>query len=244
MLLGYLRNPTPLIVRIIKNTKEGTMFKITRPTAPLLLIFVSVTIFYVYAQQNSYPSEDQNLKSQYDYSIARVLGEVFVLSNPWNDPNELAEYVEKHASYFNANSVMIITMKDVGNWLINNDKSTIQEKCKKSLDKLILQYDLPQNYSKQIIEDFKASNINCHELGNELLWLADNLPKLKDGELYAYLKAAGDHRSEIQKLMEVPPAWNISDPEVDEIIMNDNHCHDKELADQICLISLLSIFKE
>jgi len=220
------------------------MFKITKPTAPLLLIFISVTILYVYAQQNSYPSEDLDLKSQYDYSIAQVLGEVFILSNPWNDPNELAEYIDKNASYFTPSSTMIITMREVGNWLLSNDKATIQEKCRKSLDDLIRKYELPEDYSKKIIEDFKASNINCQSLGNELLWLAENLPKLKDGELYGYLEAAGDHRSEIQKLLAVHMPQNISDPEVEEIILNDNHCRDKELADQICLIALLSIFKE
>lgn len=172
--------------------------------------------------------------------IADILGEVYVLSNPLNDPNELLAYVQNKSEYFGEYGVITLAARDLGNWILANNVTGIEEDCLAEIEKRLNRDDISIDYASQLLSDIKKSKFNCKSIAEELIWLSENLPQLAEGNLMDYLSSGTDTRLRLREVLPLYETMQISDPEIAEIILKDKNCYHQKMADQIQLMALIS----
>lgn len=172
--------------------------------------------------------------------IADILGEVYVLSNPLNDPNELKAYVQSKSVYFGQSGIITLAARNLGDWIMANNVMGLEEDCLAKIEELLRHEELSPEYASKLLSDIKKNKFNCKALAAELIWLSENLPKLADGNLKDYLNSGTDLRIQMKNVLPLYEAMHISDPEIAEIILQDKNCYQQEIADQIQLMALIS----
>jgi hypothetical protein len=172
--------------------------------------------------------------------IADILGDVYVLSDPLNDPNELLAYVRKKPDYFGKSGVITLAAKDLGNWILKNNVMGLEENCLAKIERHLMRNDIPREYASQLLSGIKKNNFNCKQIAKELIWLSENLPHMAEGDLRTYLYSGADTQLKPKETLPVYEAMQISDPEIIELIQNDKNCFHQKMADQIQLMALIS----
>ena len=62
--------------------------------------------YFLYAQPAWYPNSEMEHYISSKASNARILADVYMLSNPMYDPNELIEYIQSKPKYFGKNGAV------------------------------------------------------------------------------------------------------------------------------------------
>ena len=207
---------------------------------PLTLMSLNFLGFILYAQ----PARiDHNIPGYPSISYARIadiLGDVYVLSNPLNDPNELMAYVQDRPEYFGTNGIITLAAKDLGNWILENNVTELVENCLEKIERKLQRDDISREYASQLLSGIRNKNFNCKLIARELIWLSENLPHMAEGDLKSYLYSETGIRLQKEEVMPLYEAMQISDPEILEIILKDKNCNHSKMADQIQIMALLS----
>ena len=207
---------------------------------PLTLMSLNFLGFILYAQPAQIDHNVQRFPGISYGKIADILGDVYVLSNPLNDPNELRAYVQNKPDYFGKNGAITLAAKDLGNWILENNVTGLKENCLAEVERRLKRDDISREYASQLLSGIKKNNFNCKLIAKKLIWLSENLPYMAEGDLKSYLYSAGDVRFKPNDELPLFEAMQISDPEILEIIQNDKNCYHQKMADQIQLMALLS----
>jgi hypothetical protein len=196
--------------------------------------------FILYAQPARIDQNVERLPVISYGRIADILGEVYVLSNPLNDPNELLTYIQSKPEYFEENGIITLAAKDLGNWILENNIMGLEENCLAKIERRLERDDISREYASKLLSEIKKRNFNCKLIAEELIWLSENLPHMAEGDLKSYLYSGADIRLQPKELSTIYEAMQISDPEIAEIIQNDKNCNHQKMADQIQLMALIS----
>jgi hypothetical protein len=196
--------------------------------------------FILYAQPGRIDYNVERFPAISYSKIADILGDVYILSDPLNDPNELLAYVQKKPDHFGENGVITLAARDLGNWILENNVQGLEENCLAKIEKRLVCNDIPREYASQLLSGIKKNNFNCKQIAKELIWLSENLPHMAEGDLKTYLYSGADIQLKPKEAIPVYEAMLISDPEIIEIIQNDKNCYYKKMADQIQLMALIS----
>ena len=207
---------------------------------PIALMSLNFLGLILYAQPIRI-DQDASKYPPISYSqIADILGEVYMLSNPLNDPNILMAYVQSKPEYFGQNGIITLAARDLGNWIMANNVLGLEEDCLAKIEKYLRPDDLSLEYASQLLTDIKKNKINCEAISAELIWLSENLPKLANGNLKDYLYSGTDLRTQLKNVLPFYEAMHSSDPEIAEIILKDRNCYQQKISDQIQLMALIS----
>jgi hypothetical protein len=207
---------------------------------PLTLMSLNFLGFILYAQPARIDHKSDRFPAISYSRIAHILGDVYVLSNPLNDPNELLAYVQNQPEYFGENGVITLAAKDLGNWILENNVMELEEDCLAKINRHLKHDDISRDYASQLLSGIKRSNFNCELIANDLIWLSENLPLIAEGDLKSYLYSGADIRLQLKEILPLFETMQISDPEIAEIILNDKNCYHQKMADQIQLMALIS----
>jgi hypothetical protein len=172
--------------------------------------------------------------------IADILGDVYVLSDPLNDPNELLAYVQEKPEYFGANGIITRAARDLGNWILENNVIGLEENCLVKIERRLNHNDIPREYASQLLFGIKKSDFNCKLIAKELIWLSETLPHMAEGDLLSYVYSRANAQLKPKEVLPMNEVMHISDPEIIEIIQNDRNCYHQKMADQIQLMALIS----
>ena len=207
---------------------------------PLILMNLNFFGLILYAQPIRIdPEVSRNPLISYS-KIADILGEVYMLSNPINDPNELMAYVQSKSEYFGQNGIITLAARNLGNWIMANNVRGLEEDCLAKIEKHLNHKDISREYASKLLSEIKKNKFNCKAIAAELVWLSENLPKLTTGNLKDYLYSGTDLRMQMKNVLPLYEAMHISDPEIAEIILQDKNCYQQKIADQIQLMALIS----
>ena len=207
---------------------------------PLTLMSLNFLGLILYAQPMRIDQDVSRYSLISNSKIADILGEVYVLSNPLNDPNELMTYVQSNSEYFGQNGIITLAARDLGNWIMANNVMGLEEDCLAKIEERLTRDDLSREYASQLLIDIKKNKFNCKAIAAELIWLSENLPKLAAGNLKDYLYSGTDLRMQMKNVLPIYETMHISDPEIAEIILQDKNCYQQKIADQIQLMALIS----
>ena len=207
---------------------------------PLILMSLNFLGFILYAQPVRIDHNMPGYPSLSYWKIADILGDVYVLSNPFNDPNELMAYVQERPDYFGEKGAITLAAKDLGNWIMNNNVTGINEDCLVKIQRRLNRTNISQEYASQLLSGISKNNFNCKAIARELIWLSEILPVMAEGDLKSYLLSESEIRLQKNEGVSICDAMQISDPEIVEIILKDKNCSYQKMADQIQLIALLS----
>ena len=171
---------------------------------------------------------------------AGILAEAYVLSNPLNDPNIFREYINNYPTYFQEDGLIIQSAKNLGMWMQQHNKDEFDAKCKKILRKRLRSSNLSPEYVRQLMTEIKKDDFNCQMIADELIWLSEIIPELAKGNCKRFLceRPVERYNFRVQKICE--NVFHNSDPEIAEIISNDNNCVQKKMADQLLLLALIA----
>jgi len=207
---------------------------------PLTLMSLNFLGFILYAQPARIDHDVSRFPAISYGKIADILGEVYVLSNPLNDPNELLAYVQSKPEHFGENGAISIAARDLGNWILANNVIGLEEDCLAKIERRLKSDNISREYASQLLSDIKKNKFNCKSIAAELIWLSENLPQLAEGNLKGFLNSGTDIRLQLKKVLPLYEAMHISDPEIAEIILKDKNCYYQKMADQIQLMALIS----
>jgi hypothetical protein len=210
-------------------------------------LLISITImslnflgFILYAQPAQFDHDASRFPAISYSKIADILGEVYIMSDPLNDPNELLTYVQRKPEYFGKNGVITLASRDLGNWILTNNVLGLEENCLAKIERRLKHGDISREYASQLLSDIKKNKLNCKLIAAELIWLSENLPQLAEGNLKGYLFSCTNIRLHLKNALPLYEAMLISDPEIAEIILKDKNCYHQKMADQIQLMALIS----
>jgi hypothetical protein len=197
--------------------------------------------FMLYAQPIWYHSSDIEKHTSSNVKTARILAEVYLLSDPRNDPNELIRYIQDKPKYFTENGTVTVAARDLGNWILSNKMEAFEGDCLEKIKKQFEREEFSREYASDLLAEIKEGKIDCSTIAKELLWLSDILPDLSEGNIKAYVSSDAMIRQQLRIAAPVYNAMHNSDPEIRELILKDNNCYYKKMADQVQLLSLISI---
>lgn len=188
-------------------------------------------------------------KSQSTFQIstleeARLLAEVFLLSNPLSDPNELVNFVRSRPYYFSKNGAVTRAANRLGNWILNHDFRDLSSDCITKIQRQLERNNIPEAYAEKLFSDIRNGKFNCQIVARELIWLSEILPAISKGDLVAYLNTGIETRNELEDLRPIRYAMHNSDPEIAELILDDKYCYYQQIADRIQILVLLSNMEE
>jgi hypothetical protein len=185
-------------------------------------------------------NEDINSHSNSIGRTAEILAEVYMLSNPMNDPNELLGYIQSKPKYFREKGTVTIAARNLGNWILSNNVLSFEEDCLAKIDEKLKKENISGNYAISLLSDIKKSKFDCKSIGRELIWLSEILPKLSNGNLEEYLYTGTEIRLQLRKVVPLYEVMHNSDPEIAELILKDKNCYHQKMADQIQLLAIIS----
>jgi len=207
---------------------------------PLSLMTVNFLGYFLNAQPLSSANEDIKYHSISMARTAEILADVYMLSNPMNDPNELLHYIQSKPKYFRKNGSVTIAARNLGNWILSNNVMAVEEDCLAKIDKKLQRDNISGNYAIALLSDIKKSKFDCKSIGRELIWLSEILPTLSKGNLEDYLYTGTEIRLQLRKVIPLYEVMHNSDPEIAELILKDKNCYHQKMADQIQLLTLIS----
>lgn len=206
---------------------------------PVILMSLNFIGLILYAQPGWISSPE--VKSPVSNAlIAQTLGEVFVLSNPMNDPNDLVRYVQAHPGYFEKDGCITRAASDLGNWILNNGIHDFKENCIQQLHNKLMKEGIPVSYANELLFEMKKSSFGCTIIAEELIWLSGILPQLSEGDLTGYLYTGTVLRQKLIKSISLYETMHNSDPEIAELILKDKNCYHQKIGDQVQLLVLIS----
>lgn len=221
-------------------TTQRTMKKCWTLLIPLTLMSLNFLGFILYAQPARIDHETYGFPAISYSKIADILGDVYVLSNPLNDPNELLAYVQNQPELFEEYGIITLAAKDLGNWILENNVTGLEKDCLEKIERRLKRGDISREYAAQLLSGIKLKDFNCELIARELIWLSENLPHMAEGDLKSYLYSGAEIRLQIKEALPLYESMQISDPEIIEIILNDKNCYQQKMADQIQLMALIS----
>jgi hypothetical protein len=207
---------------------------------PLILMSLNFLGFILYAQPVWIINEEIKNPAISKEMSARILADVFVLSNPMNDPNDLVMYIRNNPQYFSTNGSITVTARNLGTWILSNDIMTFGDDCLEKI-KIKLQKDnISVKYASELLFEMKKSKFDCKVIARELIWLSEILPELSEGILTDYLYTGTEIRQQLRKVISIYDVMHNSDPEIAELILKDKNCYLHKIADQIQLLAMIS----
>jgi hypothetical protein len=207
---------------------------------PLILMSLNFLGFILYAQPVWIVNEEIKNPAISKEMSARILADVFVLSNPMNDPNDLVMYIRNNPQYFSTNGSITVTARNLGTWILSNDIMTFGDDCLEKI-KIKLQKDnISVKYASELLFEMKKSKFDCKVIARELIWLSEILPELSEGILTDYLYTGTEIRQQLRKVISIYDVMHNSDPEIAELILKDKNCYLHKIADQIQLLAMIS----
>jgi hypothetical protein len=195
--------------------------------------------YILYAQPGWFPETNIYQPLSKELS-ARILAEVFVLSDPTNDPNDLIQYIRNNPQYFGKNGSVSKAARDLGNWIFSHDIKAFESDCLAKIKSKLESDNINITYASDLLFEMKKSRFNCKTIARELIWLSDVLPELSNGDLTNYLYSGTEIRQQLRSIIPVYNVMHNSDPEIAELILRDKNCFHQKIADQIQLLALIS----
>jgi hypothetical protein len=171
---------------------------------------------------------------------ARILADVYMLSNPMNDPNELIQYIQSNPKYFRKDGAITVAARNLGNWVLSNDVRSLEDNCLEKIKKQLEKENFSKEYASDLLSEIKKSQFDCKSIGKELVWLSELLPDLSEGNIKEYLCTGTEIRQQLRMVIPFYQVMHNSDPEIAELILKDKNCYYQKMADQIQLLALLS----
>ena len=208
---------------------------------PLILMSLNFMGFMIYAQPAWYHSSDIEQYSISNEKTARILAEAYMLSDPMNDPTELITYIQSKPKYFKKNGAVTVAARNLGMWILSNNMESFEEDCLERIKKQLKNEDFSKKYASCLLSEIKQGKVDCKTIAKELLWLSDILPELSEGNLYRYVYTNAEIRQQLRSALPMYNLMHNSDPEIRELILRDNNCYYKKMADQVQLLALISI---
>lgn len=201
-------------------------------------------LFYLILTVNTmayWPTANQDESiSLLNEKTAKLIGKIYLLSDPLNDPNELVSFVKEHPEYFKEDGLLVRCTRMLGTWMLDQKKSSLNRESIPEVKNKLAECRISEEYAIDLLERFQKSEVDLIDLGNELIWLSDILPGLARGDLKNYLCTQTTFRKDCRKLMSRQSCIHNSDPEVAEIITENVHCLQQIAADQVSLLAILS----
>ena len=207
---------------------------------PLFLMSLNFLGYIIYAQPVWYPEGEMEHSISSKAINAKILGDVYILSNPMNDPNELIQYIQRNPKYFRNDGAITVAARNLGNWILSNDVRSLEGNCLEKIKNQLEKENFSQEYASDLLSEIKKSQFDCKSLGKDLIWLSEFLPDLSEGNLKEYLCAGTEIRQQLRMAIPLYQVIHNSDPEIAELILKDKNCYYQKMADQIQLLALLS----
>lgn len=207
---------------------------------PLTLMSLNFAGYILYAQPtwNNNREIGQHIPSK--EITARILADVYMLSNPMNDPNELIQYIQSNPKYFRKDGAITVAARNLGNWVLSNDVRSLEDNCLEKIKKQLEKENFSKEYASNLLSEIKKSQFDCKSIGKELVWLSELLPDLSEGNIKEYLCTGTEIRQQLRMVIPLYQVMHNSDPEIAELILKDKNCYYQKMADQIQLLALLS----
>jgi hypothetical protein len=176
----------------------------------------------------------------FNKKTARLIGEIYMLSDPMNDPNELVCFIKDHQDYFMEEGILVKSTLQLGTWMLDQKKSSLDMESILQVKNKLVDCQISEAYAFELLVRFRKSNVNFIDLGRELIWLSEVLPCLARGDLKTYLCTGTEFRNNFGNILSWYKNIHNSDPEVAEIITNRKPCSRPVTADQISLLAIIS----
>lgn len=185
---------------------------------------------------------DKNLKDLQisTFEEARLLAEVFVLSFPLTDPNELVDFVQNKPYYFQKNGLVTEAASRLGNWILERHQQGFDPDCLTRIQSQLKKNNIPEAYAEKLVSEIRNGKFDCRIVAKELIWLSEILPAISKGDLNAYLNTGTEIREQLVKLMLTNCKMQNSDPEIAELILHDKYCYHQKMADRVQILALIS----
>ena len=244
--MNYLsQNGLPDRIEFIKITKSPEiMKKCWALFIPLFLMSLNFSAFWLSAQPVRLTGKKARSLRISPSEEARLLAEIFVLSNPLSDPNELVSFVLSKPYYFNENGPVTLAASELGSWILEHDMKGFDADCLSRIQNQLKKNNIPEAYAEKLLSDLKSGKIDCRIIGREFIWLSEILPAISKGDLNAYLNTGIETRKELENMKPVRRVMHNSDPEIAELILDDKYCFYQQLADRIQILALISNTEE
>ncbi len=204
------------------------------------LLILLCLIFQVHLTAFSLPLNQDESECLFNKKTAWLIGKIYVLSDPMNDPNELVILVKEYPEYFQEDGLLVKSTHMLGTWLLEQKKSSINLESILEVKNKLADCRISEEYAIELLARLKESDIDFMDLGHELIRLSEVLPCLVRGDLKTYLCTQTNTRKECRKIISRYKCIHISDPEVAEIITEDTHCFQQLAGDQISLLAIIS----
>jgi hypothetical protein len=231
----------PSTIYPIKVTKTGEiMKKCWSLFIPLSLMSLNFLGYILYAQPVWHPKGELLNPVATRTITARILADVYLLSNPMNDPNELIQYIQDKPEYFRQNGAVTVAARNLGNWILSNNIRSFEEDCLEKIENQLQKENFSKEYASDLLSEIKKSKFDCNSIGKELIWLSKLLPELSKGNLKEYLNTGTEIRQQLRMVIPLYQVMHNSDPEIAELILKDKNCYHQKMADQIQLLALIA----
>jgi hypothetical protein len=208
-----------------------------RYSSLLILLYLTHTVNTMAFLPSANQDESDSLLND---KTARLIGKIYLLSDPMNDPNVLVCFVKEHPKYFKEDGLLVRCTRMLGTWMLDQKKSSLNRESILEVKNKLAECRISEEYAVDLLEKFQKSDIDLIDLGNELIWLSEVLPCLVRGDLKTYLCTQTTFRKDCRKLMSGYKCLHNSDPEVAEIITENIHCLQQLAADQVSLLAIIS----
>jgi len=206
------------------------------PTLLLLLFCMSSNDLQA---NNIIKVQDEN-ECLFTKKNARLIGEIYVLSNPMNDPMELVAYIQEHKAYFIEDGIAVKITRALGEWMLVQEKTSLNMKNIHQVKDKLAECQISEEYAYKLLKTFRKSDVKLSDLGKELILISRILPCLARGDIKSYLCTRQECRDNLSKCISRYAVQHNSDPQVAEIIMKKKDCYRRVMADQISLLALIS----
>jgi hypothetical protein len=171
---------------------------------------------------------------------ARLVGEIYVLSNSMNDPMELLSYIREHKEDFTEDGIAVKLTWTLGIWMVQQDKSSLNRKRINQAKDKLAECQITEEYAYNLLKRLHKSEVSLSDLGNELILLSRILPCLARGDLISYLEMRPECKDNLKDCIIEYEGLHNSDPQVAQIITKKKNCYRRIMADQISLLALIS----
>jgi len=207
---------------------------------PLTVMTLNFLGLILYAQSIWISDDEIKRHSSSKEYTAKILADVYILSNPMNDPNELIHYIQSKPKYFRENGVITNAARNLGNWILSNNIMSFEEDCLEKIKKQLKRENISREYASDVLSEIKKSKFDCKSIGRELIWLSRLLPELSKGNLEKYLYTGTEIRQQLRMVIPIYDVMHNSDPEIAELILKDKNCYHQKMGDQIQILALIS----
>ena len=191
-----------------------------------------------YQQETNYvQSQKQSQKNYCTLETARAIGNLYLLSMPLMDHEDLVAFVQENKYSLTSSSSIIQCMKKAGSRLTGDGISAYNPNDYNKAYGRVLEMGGTSDMAHDIASSMESPAMQALAMGQELLWLAKVIPEAANGNWEPY----NNPETLVRKLMieEVRMQMNYFAPSVNQFLQQYLRVNQEDIANQFAYVIIM-----